>query len=129
MNVPFPYDINATGGWYDETDCPSNGTVTPGTTYKRHADWKTVATSTAWVTGKAKAQAEAEAARARAEAGAGTGPRPWFAYQGMNIVHPAYVTNEYWFGKIDYDAVTVPEWKPLLDLHPCDLQVCVLAIC
>ena len=34
-------------------------------------------------------------------------PRPWFAYQGMNIVHPGYATNNYWLAKINQSAVTV----------------------
>ena len=37
----------------------------------------------------------------------GEAPRPWFAYQGMNIVHPAYQTNAYWFDKVDYSKVSV----------------------
>ena len=28
------------------------------------------------------------------------GSRPWFVYQGMVIVHPPYVTNEYWYEQI-----------------------------
>ena len=34
--------------------------------------------------------------------------RPFFAYQGMNIVHPGYATNDYWLAKINLDAVQVP---------------------
>eukprot|EP00051_Salpingoeca_urceolata_P003170 m.55709 g.55709 ORF g.55709 m.55709 type:complete len:101 (-) comp12550_c0_seq1:901-1203(-) len=40
----------------------------------------------------------------------------------MNIVHPPYVTNSYWFNKIDPTKIEVPEWPKLEDLHPCDLQ-------
>lgn len=36
-------------------------------------------------------------ARAAEQRGNPTNPRPFFAYQGMNIVHPPYVTNQYWY--------------------------------
>jgi hypothetical protein len=36
---------------------------------------------------------------------------PFFAYQGMNIVHPAYFTNAYWFDKVNQSAVTAPSWS------------------
>ena len=41
---------------YDEDMCPSNGSVSVGTEIKRHEDWKTVNTSTLWITEKAAAQ-------------------------------------------------------------------------
>ena len=47
----------------------------------------------------------------------------------MDIVHPAYATNKYWLSKINESLVTVPEWQPLLDLHPCDLQSSMLKKC
>lgn len=49
--------------------------------------------------------------------------------QGMNIVHPPYVTNEYWFNKIDPDKIDVPAWPALDKLHPCDLQSSMLKGC
>jgi hypothetical protein len=47
----------------------------------------------------------------------------------MDIVHPAYATNKYWLSQINESLVTVPEWQPLLDLHPCDLQSSMLKKC
>ena len=41
------------------------------------------------------------AARQLQAVGRGASPVPWFAYQGMNIVHPPYNTNQYWFDSID----------------------------
>jgi len=119
MYTRFPYNVNKTGGWYDETDCPSNGSVANNNIFKRHEDWSKVATSTAWIEEKAAVQKNAT-----------TEPyRPFFAYQGMDIVHPGYATNNYWYNKIDQSKVTVPEWKPLDDLHPCDFQAGMLKKC
>ena len=36
MYTAFPYNVNKSGGWYDETDCPSNGSVAPNQIFKRH---------------------------------------------------------------------------------------------
>lgn len=47
----------------------------------------------------------------------------------MDIVHPGYATNEYWYAKIDQSKVTVPDWEPLADLHPCDFQSSMLKKC
>ena len=47
---------------------------------------------------------------------------PFFAYQGMNIVHPPYVTVSKWFNTIDEQRVDVPEWETLEDMHPCSFQ-------
>jgi len=44
-------------------------------------------------------------------------------YSGFSIVHPPYATSEYWSDRIDRDKVDVPAWRPLAELHPCDLQV------
>jgi hypothetical protein len=56
-------------------------------------------------------------------------PPPFFLYQGMNIVHPPYATNEYWYEKIDPQLVDVPRWPPLAEMHPCDLQSSLLMGC
>lgn len=114
----FPYNVNASGGWYDETDCPSNGSISSDTKIKRHEDWKTVDSSTQWIATQVAAQKKDPA-----------NARPWFAYQGMNIVHPGYATNAYWYAKIDQSKVTVPSWAPLKDLHPCDFQSSMLKKC
>ena len=47
----------------------------------------------------------------------------------MNIVHPPYVTNEFWFNQIDPDTITVPPWPKLDALHPCDLQASMKKAC
>ena len=47
----------------------------------------------------------------------------------MNIVHPPYVTNEFWNKKIDRSKVEVPEWLPYDEMHPCDLQSSMLKGC
>ena len=47
----------------------------------------------------------------------------------MNIVHPAYTTSEPWFDSIDATKVSVPAWRPLSELHPCDLQSSMLKGC
>ena len=37
-------------------------------------------------------------------------------------MHPSYRTNQFWYDKIDPAKVTVPQWVPLEELHPCDFQ-------
>eukprot|EP00038_Savillea_parva_P019881 m.29487 g.29487 ORF g.29487 m.29487 type:complete len:697 (+) comp4598_c0_seq1:74-2164(+) len=118
MYTRFPYNVNTSGGWYDENDCPENGTVAKSTTFKRHADWTRVDSTTDWITQQVAAQKKDPSTA-----------RPFFAYQGMDIVHPAYTTNSYWYAKIDQSKVTVPEWEPLADLHPCDFQSSMLKDC
>ena len=53
MNVEFPYDINATGGWNEENGCTGNGSVskgkTPKTTSAHEGDWKTADSATDWI--------------------------------------------------------------------------------
>ena len=38
----FPYDTNTSGGWYDETMCPDDGSIGNSHEYYRHPDWKKV---------------------------------------------------------------------------------------
>lgn len=54
---------------------------------------------------------------------------PWFAYQGMDIVHPPYVAAEKWFNAIDDAKITVPEWPALTEMHPCSFQSSMLKGC
>ena len=56
-------------------------------------------------------------------------PKPFFVYQGMNIVHPPYATNTTWYDMVDPDKIEVPEWEPLESLHPCDFQSSMLKGC
>lgn len=114
MNVRFPYNVNASGGWRDETICSSNATVEDSDVKERHADWKVVHETTKWIE------------RTVANESSST---PFFAYQGMNIVHPPYVTNRYWSEKIDRSLVEVPTWIPLEEMHPCDFQSSMLKGC
>jgi arylsulfatase K len=117
MNVPFPYDINTTGGWDDEGGCTGNGSVrsgnTPKTTSAHGGDWSTADAATEWMTQVVKTSPET----------------PFFIFSGMNIVHPPYATNEYWNEKIDRTKVDVPAWSPLMDMHPCDFQSSMLKGC
>lgn len=47
----------------------------------------------------------------------------------MDIVHPPYNTNEYWYNKVNVSKVASPIWQPLEALHPCDLQASMLKGC
>jgi len=115
MYAQFPYDLNTTWGWRSEAtggECDSEGTVKEGAGTESNAgDWKTLRSTIAWIETAATSQ------------------QPFFVYQGMNIVHPAYVTNSYWYDQIDPDLVDVPEWAPLEQMHPCDLQSSMLKGC
>jgi hypothetical protein len=168
MYTQFPYDVNKTGGWYDEDLCPSEGSVANNEEYYRHSDWTTVNSTLAWIEAQVNGERERVAALGRnthglyqdrvhasraaprhrpppahpphhqhpyvADAAGTTGfrtnpdtalaggavddnnaytiqvVRPFFAYQGMNIVHPGYATNKYWLAKINISEVTVPYW-------------------
>ena len=120
MNAAMPYDVNASGGWFDELphfSCASNGTVRKGGGPKEGSahgnDWKIADETTAWMRSVVAAQPEV----------------PFFVYSGMSIVHPPYSTNAYWDAKIDRSKVEVPAWKPLMELHPCDFQSSMLKGC
>eukprot|EP00755_Sulcionema_specki_P019737 Sspe_Gene.70221::Locus_41454_Transcript_2_4_Confidence_0.286_Length_1886::g.70221::m.70221/K12376/ARSK; arylsulfatase K len=113
MYTEFPYTVNKSSGWYDETICPSTPTVSDNEEVERHQNWEDVRETTSWIAEYVKQKPS----------------QPFFAYQGMTIVHPPYVTNKYWLGKINMSQVTVPEWAPLLDLHPCDFQSTMLKGC
>jgi hypothetical protein len=78
-------------GFYDESDmCLGNGTVNPSDTPNEggyySGDWKALNDTTAWIRQKGEAQALAVKK--------GQAKIPFFAYQGMDIVHPAYFTNQ-----------------------------------
>ena len=120
MNAEFPYDVNASGGWYTELphwDCASSGSVKAGGGPRNGsahaADWNVADTTTAWMRKVATQQPDV----------------PFFAYSGMSIVHPPYATNGYWDATIERSKVEVPEWRPLLELHPCDFQSSMLKGC
>ena len=88
-----------------------NATITSDHEKERHPDWTTVKQTTQWIRDYDDKET------------------PFFVYQGMNIVHPPYVTNEYWSEKIDRTRIEVPNWIPLMDLHPCDFQSSMLKGC
>lgn len=123
MYVQFPYAASI-GGVYDEGTamCGGNGTINsndlPNEGGYYSGDWQALNSTTAWI----KARADEQRTR-------GKDADPFFAYQGMNIVHPAYFTDRYWYDKVDQSAVTVPTWKPLSALHPCDYQASMLKGC
>ena len=115
MYTRFPYDMNKTGGWRDETDeCRSQGIVGPGNISLHKGDWEVTHKTTEWI-------------RERDYTKKNT--KPFFVYSGMNIVHPPYVTNEKYFDKIDPLKIDVPKWPAIEDLHPCDLQSSMLKGC
>jgi arylsulfatase A-like enzyme len=85
--------------------CASSGPVTPGGTGNANGshyadDWRLLGAAAAF---------------------ASTAPRPFYAFAGTGILHPAYVTSQYWFD-IASNATTAPAWPPLEELHPCDVQ-------
>lgn len=43
-------------------------------------------------------------------------------YAGFDIVHPDYVTSEYWLKQINESRITTPVWIPIDQLHPEDFQ-------
>ena len=124
MYAAWPYNISAMGGWQEENGCQDPGTIRPGggpydpktrtiTGGSAHmGDWTTLNATTDWILEASKDK-----------------DTPWFAFQGMNIVHPAYTTNEYWYDQVNQDAVEVPPWTAIEDLHPCDLQSSMLKGC
>lgn len=96
MYTPFPYNINSSSGWVDEDiTCASNGTVDPGTGSTHMIDWNQANDTNAWIAAQASARLS------------GADARPWFAYEGMHIVHPPYVTNSRYFDMIDPSKVSV----------------------
>eukprot|EP01061_Rhynchopus_euleeides_P016122 TRINITY_DN27300_c0_g1_i2.p1 TRINITY_DN27300_c0_g1~~TRINITY_DN27300_c0_g1_i2.p1 ORF type:complete len:546 (+),score=217.37 TRINITY_DN27300_c0_g1_i2:56-1693(+) len=113
MYAQFPYSVNETGGWYDEAMCSDNPTIEDSQSHYSSAhesDWADVNSTTQWIRDYKE-------------------DKPFFAYQGMAIVHPPYATNEYWYDKIDLSQVTVPDWEPLMELHPCDFEASMLKKC
>eukprot|EP00051_Salpingoeca_urceolata_P010974 m.134902 g.134902 ORF g.134902 m.134902 type:complete len:579 (+) comp16929_c0_seq8:21-1757(+) len=100
----FPYNIPKEGGWHIWGDCGGNATVLPGNESAHKQDWNNVKINTDWIRSQAK------------------NSTPFFAYQGFNIVHPPYATSEEYWNRIPTDKIEIPKWKPLEELHPCDLQ-------
>ena len=112
--VAFPYDLNRTGGWrYDYAEvCRSNGTIIQGNRSAHQGDWNVLEENIDWIGSRSPDD-----------------DSPFFLYQGMNIVHPPYVTNRTYYDLIDPEKIEVPKWPELLDMHPCDLQSSMLKGC
>jgi arylsulfatase A-like enzyme len=125
MYTRFPYNTPATGGWRSELldICANNGTVLPGNQSAHWDDWKTLNETVQWMKDFSRNKAIHNNQTSAAN------NKPFFVYQGMNIVHPPYSTNEYYYNKIDPQKITIPEWPPLEELHPCDLQSSMMKGC
>ncbi|CAB9498767.1 Arylsulfatase K [Seminavis robusta] len=108
-------------GWADELlfVCGDNGTVRGPNISPHWDDWKALNETVDWMKNYQKGQ----------ENGTIDKDKPFFVYQGMNIVHQPYLTNEHWYNKIDPNKINVPEWIPLEKLHPCDLQSSMMKGC
>jgi arylsulfatase A-like enzyme len=104
------------GGWSEQPNggqCRSDGVITTeNQTHKE--DWGAAQLNTAWLRDKSMSGA--------------THAQPFYVYQGMNIVHPPYLTTQHWYDKIG-DNLSVPEWQPLDQMHPCGLQSAMLKGC
>uniref|UniRef100_A0A8D0GC67 Arylsulfatase K n=1 Tax=Sphenodon punctatus TaxID=8508 RepID=A0A8D0GC67_SPHPU len=59
--------------------------------------------------------------------------QPFVLYLGLNLPHPyptpssgenfgssTFLTSPYWLEKVTYEAIKIPKWSPLSDLHPVD---------
>jgi arylsulfatase K len=118
MYTRFPYDLNkGPGGWTDENGCTGGGGVkaggSSGPSGSAHGkDWDTLKSTVSWI-----------------QSSAAHDKRPFFVYQGMNIVHPPYSTSQYWYNKVDQKKIVVPEWDDLDKMHPCDFQSSMLKGC
>ena len=70
--------------WYGSKDgCSDDGTVGKGNSSLHEGDWKTLEGTVKWIKDKSAKQLAAAA-----------DAKPWFAYQGMNIVHPSCARRE-----------------------------------
>lgn len=100
----FPYTLkNHSLGWY--FDQPT-GHVSAGNATRVHgSDWVNIDALSDWITNNAS-----------------KGSRPWAGYIGTDIVHPAYVSNDFWMNKVDQSKIPMPVWTPLAEMHPEDFQ-------
>lgn len=124
-NVAFPYNVSLDGGWQQESICSSNGTIGKGGSNSSAGslhmdDWNALEINVKYIENYAQNLQKKNISVAV--------NKPFFVYQGFNILHPDYVTNEYWYNSITAN-ITVPEWLPLNELHPCDLQASMLKGC
>jgi len=105
FNVKWPYNISADGGWNQEdATCSSFPSISPGGTSGPSGsvysnDWKLTNEVSNFVS---------------------TAKEPFYAFLGTSILHPPYGTNEYWYNEAAEQPL--PQFKPIAELHPCDLQ-------
>jgi hypothetical protein len=98
MYTPLPYNLTdhmgsaravaGGGGWSEQPhggECRSDGVISPKN-FTHGEDWNAARLNTAWLRDKTSTGA--------------THAQPFYAYQGMNIVHPPYVTTQHWYDKI-----------------------------
>lgn len=123
MYVDFPFNLTNYEPWATETGtCRFQGSVEPVNSDTNPQefftkDWRALNETIDWIKDHVKRKDSAE---------------PFFVYQGMNIVHPPYYTNEFWLSKIDDTKIDVPDWpreEHLNHLHPCDVQMSMLKGC
>ena len=139
-------------GWSEQPhggECRSDGVISPKN-QTHNEDWSAAKLNTAWLRDKTSTGA--------------THAQPFYVYQGMNIVHPPYITTQHWYELapcssllapcslllallrdarlagiirtillLRYDTIadnlTVPEWQPLSEMHPCAIQSSMLKGC
>eukprot|EP00052_Salpingoeca_macrocollata_P015252 m.121391 g.121391 ORF g.121391 m.121391 type:complete len:533 (-) comp19621_c0_seq3:129-1727(-) len=100
--VAFPYTLkNGSRGWYDE-DGPL--IVTKHGNETNPGDWAAARSLAQWI-----------------KTAATTG-QPFAGYAGFNIVHPPYVSSDFWLDRINTSRITIPQWIPLDQMHPEDFQ-------
>lgn len=155
MYTPFPYNLSgifpssdsnnlvppATEPWAEEgTMCRGNGTVDSDDsgpsnmeTSAHLGDWVDLNATLDWIRYYHAEQQE--------QLQQDQSYKPFFVYQGMNIVHPPYHTNQYWYDKIDPSKIQTPYWPDFDDppgaassptetsVHPCDFQSSMLKGC
>lgn len=114
QNVYFPYDVPKSGGWREESaECRSSGRVVPGNRTVYADDWANVRKGTTFIQQHNSKNSTA----------------PFFVFQGMNIVHPPYRTNEKYYDMIDPGKIRTPSWLPLNETHHCDFQTMLFKGC
>lgn len=79
--VKFPYTLkDGSPGWIDEPGPLDGLHVEEGNKTQYEGDWDSIHSLGDWITQQGEEQRAAELE--------GAAPQPWFAYGGLNIVHP-----------------------------------------
>lgn len=135
MYADFPYNLTRYEPWAEETAvCRENGTITPTDpitpqeSSSHKGDWKDLNETLDWIRQYHHQRNHDDSTETTTTTT--TTEKPFFVYQGMNIVHPPYHTSQYWLNKIDNSKIQVPEWpESLHDLHPCDVHMSMIKGC